>query len=128
MFVRELKIPYKNSPNSKHYKKSVLRTCTDKIIYGVSKRKKMNNRRIREIEERCNKVTEGPWISFVEDRDFTCGSSFIQTSGNDIELIGATVDDQDFIANARQDIPWLIDEIRRLKKILNDLGYNDSTL
>ena len=62
----------------------------------------MNNKRIREIEERCNKATEGPWISFVEDRDF--------------------------IANARQDIPWLIDKVRRLKKILNDLGYNDGTL
>jgi len=38
------------------------------------------------------------------------------TRGNDIELFGATVADQDFIANARQDIPRLIDEIERLRK------------
>jgi hypothetical protein len=36
--------------------------------------------------------------------------------GNDIELFGATVADQDFIARARQDIPRLIDEIERLRK------------
>ena len=78
----------------------------------------MNDIKIKEIEERCNKATEGPWISFVEGRDHTCGSDFIMTAGEDIELIGATVDEQDFIANARQDIPWLINEVYRLKKIL----------
>ena len=41
---------------------------------------------------------------------------FIKTAGNDIGLIGATRDDQDFIANARQDIPWLINEVYRLRK------------
>ncbi|MGN0402068.1 MAG: hypothetical protein ACI4HQ_07395 [Acetatifactor sp.] len=80
----------------------------------------MNDTRIKEIEKRCNKATEGPWISFVEGRDHTCGSNFIKTAGEDIELIGATIDDQDFIANARQDIPWLINEVYRLKKILSD--------
>jgi len=32
----------------------------------------------------------------------------------DIELSGATPDDQDFIAHARQDLPILIDAIERL--------------
>ncbi|MFM9989669.1 hypothetical protein [Flavobacterium sp.] len=35
--------------------------------------------------------------------------------GNNIELFGATESDYDFIANAKQDIPNLIAEIRRLK-------------
>jgi hypothetical protein len=42
----------------------------------------------------------------------------IGLSGNrkaDIELIGGTAEDYDFIANARQDIPKLIKEIRELK-------------
>jgi len=39
------------------------------------------------------------------------------TRGNDIELFGATAADQDFIANARQDIPQLIDEIERLRRL-----------
>lgn len=79
----------------------------------------MEEIRLKEIKERCDKTTGGPWISFVEGRDHTCGSNFIRTAGDDIELIGATADDQDFIANARQDIPWLIEEINRLKKLLN---------
>jgi hypothetical protein len=36
--------------------------------------------------------------------------------GKDIEMIGATDADYDFIANAKQDIPRLIHEIRELKK------------
>lgn len=85
----------------------------------------MNHSKLIEIENRCNKAVEGPWISFVEGRDHTCGSNFIRTAGDDIELLGASVDDQDFIANARQDIPWLIDQIRKLKAILFEMGYED---
>ena len=33
----------------------------------------------------------------------------------DIELLGATADDQEFIAHAREDIPLLLAEIDRLK-------------
>ena len=81
----------------------------------------MNDMELQTIENRCNKATDGPWVSFIEGRDHTSGSSFIQTQGDDIELIGARDEDQDFIANARQDIPVLINEIRRLKKILGDV-------
>ena len=42
------------------------------------------------------------------------GDHFIQTGGEDIYLVGATLADQDFIANARQDLPTLIEEIRAL--------------
>ena len=69
---------------------------------------------VRAIEARANAATPGPWISFVEGRDFTSGSSFIRTGLGDIELIGAAVADQDFIAHARQDILALIQEVRRL--------------
>ncbi len=82
----------------------------------------MELQRIEEIVRRCSKAAEGPWISFVEGRDHVCGSDFIRTAGGDIELIGATADDQDFIANARQDIPWLADEVYRLERILRDKG------
>lgn len=68
------------------------------------------------IQRRCDATTPGPWISFVEGRDHTSGSSFIQTSGEDFDLSGATIADQDFIASARQDIPKLIEEIRLLRK------------
>lgn len=75
--------------------------------------------RLIEIEARCNRATRGPWISFIERRDHISGSSFIRTDGEDIYLSGATDDDQDFIASARQDVPLLIEEIRRLRVLLS---------
>lgn len=70
------------------------------------------------IRQRCDQATPGPWKSFVEGRDHDSGSSFIMTSGGDIELIGASVADQEFIAHARQDIPQLLAEIQRLKAMI----------
>lgn len=68
------------------------------------------------IRERVEKATKGPWKAFIEGRDLECGSSFIQTQSEDIELIGATKSDYDFIANARQDILLLLDEVEKLRK------------
>lgn len=67
------------------------------------------------IGERAEKAAKGPWKAFVEGRDFECGSSFIQTQGEDIELIGASEADYDFIAHAREDIPRLLAEIKELR-------------
>ena len=76
---------------------------------------------LREIELRCEKAQNGPWKAYIEGRDHESGPDFIMTgTGNnrqkDIEMVGATVADYDFIANAKQDIPKLINEIRELKK------------
>jgi len=73
---------------------------------------------IAEIKKRCERATPGPWKSYVEGRESMSGSSFIMTGGEDIYLTGATVADQDFIAHARQDIPSLIAEVERLRKLL----------
>lgn len=80
---------------------------------------------LREIERRAEAATPGPWTSLVEGRDHVSGSSFIMTGegsqrGDDIELTGATIADQDFIAAARQDIPRLIAEIRALQRLLDE--------
>lgn len=80
----------------------------------------MDLNQIISIQERCDKATPGPWISFIEGRDHTSGSSFIKTAGEDIELTGVATDDQDFIAAARQDIPALIEEVYRLRRLLED--------
>lgn len=87
----------------------------------------MKAQRLRGIESRCNAASPGPWVSYVEGRDHESGSNFIMTGseearGPDIELSGASIADQDFIANARQDIPDLLREIRRLKIKLRDEG------
>jgi len=86
--------------------------------------KALTDEDLKKISLRCQRATPGPWTSFVEGRDHTSGSSFIMTGGkenrgNDFEISGATVEDQDFIANARQDIPILIEEIYRLRRIIS---------
>lgn len=70
---------------------------------------------LREIIVRCNAASPGPWKSYVEGRDHTSGSSFIKTGAEDIELSGASIPDQDFIAAARQDIPKLVAALAYLK-------------
>lgn len=78
---------------------------------------------LEQIKLRCDNATTGIWVSFIEGRDHESGSNFIMTGsgdqrGNDIELSGATIADQDFIAHAKQDIPRLLDEIYHLRKLL----------
>jgi hypothetical protein len=73
---------------------------------------------LAEIERRCAAASAGPWKSFVERRDHDAGSDFIRTGGDDIYLSGASVADQDFIAHARQDVPLLLAEVRKLRSRL----------
>lgn len=75
--------------------------------------------RLEQMKIRERRATRGPWQSFVEGRDHFGGSSIIRTAGEDLEILGATGEDLDFIANARQDVPDLIGEIERLRAILN---------
>lgn len=73
---------------------------------------------LSEIKQRCANATAGPWKSYIEIRDQIVGSNFIMTGGEDMYLSGATIADHDFIAHARQDIPRLLAEIERLKKVI----------
>jgi hypothetical protein len=75
---------------------------------------------LAEIQARSDQASPGPWTSMVEARDHTSGSSFIMVGlptkrREDMEISGATADDFDFIAHARQDVPRLLEEIRRLR-------------
>lgn len=73
------------------------------------------------MEARLVGLSPGPWISYVEGRDHMSGSSFIMVGLEDepdIEMLGASVNDQDFIAAARQDVPRLIAEVRRLRALI----------
>ena len=86
--------------------------------------KYLTDDQLNQIENRLMATTPEPWQSFVEGRDHTSGSNFIMTGGklnrgSDIELIGASSEDQDFIAAARSDIPLLIKEIKYLKHFIN---------
>jgi hypothetical protein len=70
---------------------------------------------IAQMRARCDAATPGPWLARIERREGFSGSDFIETNAQDIELLGATEADYDFIAHARQDIPALLAEIDRLR-------------
>jgi hypothetical protein len=83
----------------------------------------ITEKELGQIEERCNKAQVGPWKAYIEGRDHESGTNFIMTGegeqrGEDIEMLGATEADFEFIANARQDIPKLVKEIREMKRNL----------
>ncbi len=81
------------------------------------------------IEARAAGATSGPWEAFVEGRDHHAGDDFICTGGHwddapDMYVtlyvgprkVPAPPADLDFIAAARQDVPRLVAEIRRLRE------------
>jgi len=83
----------------------------------------LTDEELDEIERRCSAARPAPWRSFVEGRDHFGGSNMIRVTDDDdnqrdIEPLGATVEDQDFIAHARQDVPRLVAEVRRLRALL----------
>ena len=81
----------------------------------------MTEEELELILRRWSLTTGDKWISYVEGRDHSSGSNFIKTisgeqRGMDIEIIGATNADQDFIASCKQDIPRLVEELKRLRQ------------
>lgn len=77
--------------------------------------KPLESDQLKTLEELYSETTKGPWKSWIEGRDHESGSDFIGTSGNDIELIGASRVDQDFIAVAHSYLPRLIQELKSLR-------------
>ena len=65
--------------------------------------------RLDEIRERLDAATPGPWVR--NDEEFyarICAKEYA-----DIAHVGRA-NDSDFIAHAREDIPWLLGEVARL--------------
>jgi hypothetical protein len=74
---------------------------------------------LRAIEDRCRTASPSPWFSYVVGRNLEAGLNCIELgSARLIEIVGATVADQDFIANARQDVPNLLHYVRSLQQQL----------
>jgi hypothetical protein len=77
------------------------------------------------MQRRVGAASKGPWRSFIEGRDHTSGDSFIMIGREDDrdedmyvsrDRAPASGADLDFIAGARQDVPRLIAEIKRLRR------------
>ncbi|MGZ4691055.1 MAG: hypothetical protein ACXVKA_05355 [Acidimicrobiia bacterium] len=76
------------------------------------------------IEQRALAASKGPWRSYVEGRDHWSGDDFIRIGGDaddepdmyiSRDTNPAAAEDLDFVAHARQDVPRLVAEIRRLR-------------
>jgi len=76
---------------------------------------KITRKELETILVRCEAATSGPWQSFIEGRDHTSGSSFIRTGRYFFKETATTEKDQDFIAQARQDLPRLVAKVMRLR-------------
>ena len=87
---------------------------------------------LEDMEARALAATAAPWEAFVEGRDHFSGDDFIRTGGLDdaspdmyVSLafwerpgpVPAPPPDLDFIAAARQDVPRLVKEVRRLRQL-----------
>ena len=80
------------------------------------------------IANLANAATAGPWEAFVTGRNQPTGDDFIRCGLDDTEpdmsvslwygtrRLPAPVSDLDFIASARQDVPRLVEEVRRLRE------------
>ena len=75
---------------------------------------------LNEMERRCLAAQPGDWQASIEGIHHVSGSDFIMTGigGEDLEILGGTVDDLIFVAHARADILRLIAEIRVLRRVL----------
>lgn len=74
--------------------------------------------RISEILARLDAASAGPWMASLEGRHQVSGSSCLVTQSGAIDFAGATDGDIEFMANARQDIPYLVEELRRLAELI----------
>ena len=71
------------------------------------------------MEQRVRAASPGPWFSLVAGRDLEAGMNCIELGCCSLmEVLGGTIADQDFIANAREDLPLLLREVRRLRAVI----------
>lgn len=65
------------------------------------------------LEKLWRSTTPGPWRALLESQGGIGGSSFIQTAGADLELIGGTDADLEFIAAVHAALPAMLAQLRR---------------
>lgn len=98
-------------------------------VAAVNNEDALTDRELADMDARAHAATDGPWHSFVEGRNHDAGDDFIRTGGSDdgspdmyvtlyynAEPTPASAADLDFIASARQDVPRLVAEVRRLRE------------
>ena len=80
----------------------------------------MSKDRLDEIRKRCEKVTPGPWSSFgqtIENESINLKDFQWVSAGARYECTAQEGTDAEFIAHAREDVPFLIGYIEYLYEI-----------
>jgi len=82
--------------------------------------------KLSEIEKRCNEATKGPWEKSVAGIE---GDNYIAGTGPWYRTVGAwnaksdnSINDADFIAQARTDLPEALRLLREAREIIETLG------
>lgn len=72
--------------------------------------------RLASIEERVRNASEGPWEALVSEGAPLCVLQVADEDGDGCGMICENGEalDMEFIADARQDVPWLLDLVSRL--------------
>jgi hypothetical protein len=100
--------------------------------------------RLEEIEARVNKATKGPWragmsdmLSYDGDGDGPYKQVYVDNPDGRVHMgerlpdvvakmydaLGADCrNNAEFAAHAREDVPWLVSEVRRLRKLVDRDG------
>jgi hypothetical protein len=86
----------------------------------------LDEERLAAIAARAEAAASGPWRPMLEGRDHSSGSSCILTSIGSIDLDGASDADIEFMAHARQDVPYLLLELRRVAGMLKSARRSES--
>jgi len=83
----------------------------------------MINQYLDEVQERCEKATEGPWKN--SDGVLEMGSMILAMPyGHPIQNAAKVYANVDFAAHSRQDIPTLLKMLRRAMEFANDYGLS----
>ena len=71
---------------------------------------------LAEIESRCNRATPGPWCEDLEEPMHVVSGNPLDSTAPAVAYAD-NIDDLLFIGHAREDVPKLIAEIRRLANL-----------
>lgn len=89
----------------------------------------LSEEELNRMERRVAAATVGPWLPDGEEAELATNVSVIELglcnelgTFKSIELVGASAADHDFIVNARQDIPRLLQEVRQLRARLQAIS------
>lgn len=80
----------------------------------------MNSEQLNAIKERAEKATPGPWL--VEESRYEGSFNAVSVDSNyDFPACLMRANNAEFIAHAREDIPQLVAEVERLRRIISDI-------